>query len=407
MTLTVLNAGQNYYILGGTERYQFALSNLLEQHGHCVIPFATDNPRNEATPWSKHFAPDVNFTSPTVKDLLRFIYSKPAAVAIQSLLDEVSVDLAHLHIYYGKLTASILEPLKQAGVPIVQTLHEYKIVCPVYTLMSQGEICQACQGQNFWHATRKRCNRGSLARSLLSTVESYVSLALGSISKIDHFITVSDFQREKTIEMGIPAEKLTTIHNFIDTSEIEPCSGLGEYLLYFGRLETYKGIFTLVEAASTLTDVPLLIVGDGKARLELEKIIEQKNLHHIKLLGFKQKDELLPLIRNSICTIAPSEWYETFGLTLVESFAHGRPVIASRIGGMTEIVTDTVDGNLISPGNVEELRSRIQWMATHRKQAVEMGLAGRLKVETKFHPELHYEKILALYKKVIAKQKDK
>ena len=404
MTLTVLNAGQNYYLRGGSDRYQFVLSDLLQQHGHQVIPFATDNPQNEATPWSKYFAPDVNFTSPTFKDLLQFIYSKPAAIAIQSLLDEVSVDLAHLHIYYGKLTASILEPLKQAGVPIVQTLHEYKIVCPVYTLMSHGEICQACQGQNFWHATRKRCNRGSLARSLLSTVESYVSQALGSVSKIDHFITVSHFQREKMIELGIPQGKLTTVHNFIDTSEIEPNSKPGEYLLYFGRLESYKGIFTLVEAASTLKDVSLLIVGDGEARSELEKIIEQRNLQHVKLLGFKQKDELIPLIRNSICTVAPSEWYETFGLTLVESFAHGRPAIASRIGGMTEIVTDTVDGYLFSPGNVEELRSHLEWMATHRQQAVEMGLAGRLKVETQFNPKLHYEKVLALYRKVLAKK---
>lgn len=174
-------------------------------------------------------------------------------------------------------------------------------------------------------------------------------------------------------------------------------------MLYFGRLESYKGIFTLVEAAATLKDVPLLIVGDGEARSQLEKVIEQKNLKHVKLLGFKQKDELIPLIRNSICTIAPSEWYETFGLTLVESFAHGRPVIASRIGGMTEIVTDTVDGYLVSPGNIEELRSRMLWMATHQKEAVEMGLAGRLKVETQFHPELHYEKILAVYQKAIAK----
>ena len=403
MTFTVLNAGQNYHIRGGSDRYQFVLSDLLHQHGHSVIPFATDNPQNEATSWSKYFAPDVNFTSPSLKDLLQFIYSKPAAVAIESLLDEVSVDIAHLHIYYGKLTASILEPLRQAGVPIIQTLHEYKLVCPVYTLMSQGEICQACKGKNFWHATRKRCNRGSLARSLLSTVESYVSQASGAIDKIDHFITVSHFQREKMIELGIPADKLTTIHNFIDTSRIEPNSKPGEYLLYFGRLEDYKGIFTLIEAAATLKDVPLLIVGDGEARLEVEKIVEQKNLQHVKLLGFKQKDELIPLIRNSICTIAPSEWYETFGLTLVESFAHGRPAIASRIGGMTEIVTDTVDGYLFSPGNVEELRSRMSWMATHRQEAVEMGLAGRLKVETQFNPELHYEKILAVYKKAISK----
>ena len=402
MTFTVLNAGQNYYIRGGSDKYQFVLSNLLHQHGHRVIPFATDSPKNESTPWSKYFAPEVNFTSPTVRDLLRFIYSKPAKIAIANLLEEADVDVAHLHIYYGQLTASILEPLKQAGVPIVQTLHEYKIVCPVYTLRSQGEICQACGGKDFWQATLKRCNRDSLTRSILSTVESYVSKTLGSVSKIDRFITVSHFQREKMIELGIPAEKLTTIHNFIDTSEIEPNSQPGEYLLYFGRLEDSKGVFTLVEAASTLKDVPLLIVGDGEARLELSKIIEQRNLQHIKLLGFKQKDELLSLIRNSICTIAPSEWYETFGLTLIESFAYGRPVIASRIGGMTEIVTDKVDGYLFSPGSVEELRSRMSWMATHRDKAVEMGIAGRLKVETQFNPQLHYQKLLSVYKKAIA-----
>ncbi|MEM7591698.1 MAG: glycosyltransferase family 4 protein [Cyanobacteria bacterium P01_A01_bin.83] len=404
MTFTILNAGQNYHIHGGSDRYQFILSNLLHQHGHCVIPFAADSPKNESTPWSRYFAPEVNFASPTLIDLLRFIYSKPAESAIKNLIEDVPIDIAHLHIYYGKLTASILEPLRQARVPIIQTLHEYKIVCPVYTLISDGEICQACQGKNFWHAMRKRCNRGSLSRSMLSSMESYVSRAFGSISKIDHFITVSHFQRKKMIELGIPAEKLTTVHNFIDTSEIEPNYRPGEYLLYFGRLEDYKGIFTLVEAASTLKNVPLLIVGDGEARFELEKVIEKRNLQHIKLLGFKQKDELLPLIRNSICTIAPSEWYETFGFTLVESFAHGRPVIASRIGGMTEIVTDTVDGYLVSPGNVEELQSRMLWMATHRHKAVEMGLAGRLKVETKFCPELHYEKILSLYQKILSQK---
>jgi len=401
MSLIILNAGQNYHIRGGSERYQFVLSELLQANGHQVIPFSAANSKNNATEWSKYFPPGVNFEHPDLVDLTRFIYSKPAAKSIKRLLNNIPVDLAHLHIYYGQLTSSILAPLRQAGVPIVQTLHEYKIICPVYTLVSNGEICQSCKGHAFWQAIRKRCNRGSLTRSLLSTLESYVSKTLGSIRKIDYFITVSHFQREKVIELGIPAEKVTTIHNFINTNDIQTSSKSGEYFLYFGRLERLKGLFTLIKAASSLKEIPLLIAGDGEARLELEQLIEQNNLKHIQLLGFKQGNELKQLIHHSICTLAPSEWYETFGFTLIESFAQGRPVIASKIGGMSEIVSDTIDGFLVTPKNVELLREKMLWMAEHRHQAVEMGQAGRRKVEAEFNPETHYKKLMAVYQKLL------
>jgi len=123
-------------------------------------------------------------------------------------------------------------------------------------------------------------------------------------------------------------------------------------------------------------------------------------LEHVKLLGFKRGQELVDLIQGSICTIAPSEWYETFGLNLVESFASGRPVVASRIGGMTEVVADGEDGFLVSPGDVDALRERLLWMVTHPGQALEMGLSGRAKVEDQFSPERHYEKLMAVYKKL-------
>ncbi len=401
MSLTIVNAGQNYHIRGGSERYQFALAQLLNHYGHQVIPFAAKHPKNEITHWSKYFPRRIDFEQPTPKDLLEFVYSRSAALSMESLLYDHQIDLAHLHIYYGQLTTSILSPLKKADVPIVQTLHEYKIVCPVYTLLSNGNICQACNGHAFWQATLKRCNRGSLSRSILSTVESSVSKMLGSVSKIDHFIAVSDFQREKLIELGLLADKVTTVHNFIDTSDYQPSTVLGEYFLYFGRLEQSKGIFTLIEAASLIKDTPLLIVGDGTARPKLEKLIQERELNHISLLGFKHMRELQKLIRHSICTITPSQWYETFGLTLIESFAHGRPVIASRIGGMTEIVTDGIDGHLVHPGDAEQLRERMLWMAEHLTQAREMGLAGRRKVETHFNSQNHYQKLISVYRKVL------
>ncbi len=144
-------------------------------------------------------------------------------------------------------------------------------------------------------------------------------------------------------------------------------------------------------------------MGDGTDRAEVEAIIQEKNLKHIKLLGFKQKRELRELIKGSICTITPSEWYETFGLTLIESFACGKPVIASGIGGMTEIITNGVDGYHIEPGNSLELRERMEWMGLHRNKAIEMGRLGRKKVEEKFNAQQHYQKLMEVYEQALGK----
>jgi glycosyltransferase involved in cell wall biosynthesis len=347
-----------------------------------------------------YFPEHVDFKNPGVGDIIRYIYNKQAAACIKRLISKQPVKLAHLHIYYGQLTSSILSPLKKAGIPIVQTLHEFKIVCPIYSLLCQGEPCEDCQGHAFWHAVIKRCNRGSLARSLLSTIESYVSKSFGSVLNIDHFIAVSDFLRNKVIELGISPEKITTVHNFIDLSNVIAGHQKGEYFIYFGRLERLKGLLTLLEASRPLKSFPLLIVGDGEMRPDIEAYVEKYSLHNIKLLGFKQGKELSDLISNSICTITPSEWHEPCPLTIFESFAHGRPVIASSIGGLPELVSHQIDGFLIQPKHIESLREKLIWMSTHRDMAVEMGLAGRKKVENKHNPYIHYEKIMSVYRKL-------
>jgi glycosyltransferase involved in cell wall biosynthesis len=399
--LSILNISQNYYVRGGSDRYYFCLAELLENQGHRVIPFASNQAENQKTIWSKYFPVAVNFDSPKPNDIFRFIYSQSAAKSINKLIQDHNPQVAHLHIYYGQLTSSILSPLKKAGIPIIQTLHEYKLVCPVYTLVSNGNICETCAGRYFWQATLKRCNRGSWTRSLLSTVESYVSHLLGAVDQIDRFITVSHFQREKLIELGVPAAKLTTVHNFIDTSLITPAEKLGDYFLYFGRIEQLKGIFTLVEAAASIPDVPLLIVGDGKARFELENLIEQRNLKHIHILGSKRGKELQELIRNSICSILPSEWYENCPMSILESLAYGRPVIGTKIGGIPELIRDGVDGFLIPCGNTELLREKMLWLANNRHKALAMGLQGREKIETEFNSSKHYTEIMNIYDKVL------
>ena len=401
MKRTILNVSQNYHVRGGSDRYFFTLAELLRKHGHQVVPFTAASPNNEPSEWENYFPRGADFEHPGAGDLLRFLYSHDAVKSIRQLLKDTDINLAHFHIYYGKLTASILEVLKRDGIPLIQTLHEYKLTCPVYSHLSNDQICEACEGKHFWRALPKRCNRGSLARTALSVTESYVSKMLGAVKKFDHFISVSHFLRKKMISHGMPEDKISTVHNFVDVSDITPNFSEGDYILYFGRVHRSKGILTLIEAAVPLTDVPVYIVGDGEAMPEVQQIIEQNGCKHIHLLGFKQGDELRELIRNSICTVLPSEWYENCPMSVLESYAYGKPVIGADIGGIPELIVDGVDGFLVPSGEPETLRDRLLWMFAHKDDAAEMGRIGRYKMETEFNADIHYERIMNVYQQFL------
>ena len=398
---TILNVSQNHYIRGGSDRYFFTLAEMLKKHGHRVIPFTAASPKNEPSEWKHYFPRGADFERPGMGDLLRFLYSRDAVKSARRLLNDANIDLAHFHIYYGKLTASILGVLKEAGIPLIQTLHEYKLTCPVYNHLSNDQICEACAGKHFWRALPKRCNRGSLARTTLSVTESYVSKMLGSVKKFDHFISVSHFLRKKMISHGIPEDQISTVHNFVDVSDITPSFSVGDYVLYFGRVHQSKGILTLVDAAAPLKNVPLYIVGDGEAMPEVQRIIEQNGCDHIHLLGFKQGDELRELILNSICTVLPSEWYENCPMSVLESYAYGKPVIGADIGGIPELIEDGIDGCLVPSGGQEALQERLLWMSEHKNEAVEMGRIGRRKMETEFNADIHYERIMKVYQQFL------
>jgi len=396
--MTVLSISQNFHLRGGSDRVFFETNQILAEHGHQVIPFTVASEKNESTPWASYFPVAADFEHPKFKDLGMYIYSFPAKRAIRRLIADHRFDIAHLHIYYGKLTGSIFQPLRQAGVPIVQTLHEFKLVCPVYTMISNGEICEACQGKYFYQALLRKCNRGSLARSALSVAESYVSHWVGAISGVDHFIAVSQFMRNKMIELGVSPEKITTVYNFVDISAVSPNQKPGEYLLYFGRIERIKGLFTLLKAVAPMAHIPVKIVGDGNARAEMQTFIREKNLDHVEYLGFRSGRELKNLIHNSLAVVVPSQWFEPFGLTILEGFSHGRPVVGSRIGAIPELIKDEQDGFLFPPGDVETLREKILWLFEHPQQAVAMGQSGRKKVEALFSAERYYRELMAVYR---------
>jgi len=390
--MKVLNVSQSFEVRGGSDVYFHLLTDLLRENGVLVEEFASSNNDDQ-------FPKEIDFENSGISDVFGYIYNFEAKRKIDKYVKGKKFDIAHLHIYYGMLTSSILQPLKNNSIPIIQTLHEYK-------LYDGNNICFTCKNNNFYKSLTKNCNRNSFARTALSAVESYVSLSFGSQSLIDHYITVSDFQKKQIVDMGFDANKMTTVHNFVEVNNKFINNKIGDYVLYFGRLEKEKGIQVLLDCFKNLSSsVKLVIVGDGSYRDEVIMQIEtSKTLQlNTKYLGFKQRNEVNIIIQNAKFIVVPSIWYETFGLTVIEAMSFSKPVIGSNLGGITEIIDDGIDGYLVEANNSNLLTEKIIRLWDDNSLVKTMGENALLKVKERFSKEAHLNKIKDVYEKVLNK----
>ncbi len=396
----IINISQNVEPVGGSDIYFHRLTELLRFNEYFVEEFASSKDKEYSDlPYS------VDFDNPNLSTLFKYLYNNEARVKLASKLDKNKFDIAHLHIYYGKLTSSIIGELKNRHIPIVQTLHEYKLVCPTYKMYDGNQNCFTCTGNNFYKALTKSCNRGSFSRTAFSVLESYVSLFLGSQSKIDHFVTVSDFQKRQISEMGFDISNVTTIHNFVDLPSNDYSSNFENYILYYGRIEKVKGIHILLDALKILdSNIKLVIAGTGEYLSELEEKVKEdvKLRSNVSFVGFKSGNELIRLVANSLFVVVPSIWFETFGLTVVEAMSFGKPVIGSNIGGISEIIENGYNGFLTEPENEIDLADKINHLLKDKFVLREMGRSARNTVLTKFSSASHFAKINKLYESLIS-----
>lgn len=404
MLPSILNINNFHFVRGGSDKYFIELTRLLLEKGHQVRTFASRHAQDIENGWKVSDLPvgvDTNGLG-SFRNLVHFLYSAEARKKIEEGLLRFKPDIAHLHIYYGQLTASILSPLRRQSIPIVQTLHEYKLVCATHGLYSRGQFCDRCKGHAYWNALFEKCNRGSLPRTALSVVEAYVSATLGDKTLIDRFIAVSEYQRMQLVRLGISPEKLRVVHHFADPVE-DPPKEFGEYFLYVGRMVKEKGLVLLLNAYVKLKKPrpKLVLVGDGGdadlIRCEVQ-ILGLKD--DVVFMGHQKGKALSDLYRGCICVINPSLLNETFGLTVLESLANGRPVIVSRIGALPEVVRKDETGLLVQPGNANELTAAMEFMRKNMAEALQMGLAGWHSVKLNYSKETHYEKIREIYQEL-------
>lgn len=398
-----------HYRRGGDSTYTLDVADLLRSRGHEVVHFAMKHRYNVACPEDVFFVDYVDYREAAesagplsrLRAFLRSVYSFEARSKFAALLESTRPDIIHMQNFRRHLTISILGPAARRNIPVVYTAHDYDPVCPNSLLFAGGEVCEVCAGKRYFRALGRRCKQGSLAGTLAIVLETYFVKARRYFDGIERIITPSAFARSKFIECGLDPERIEVIHNFIDLAAFEPSYEAGDYAVFFGRLAAEKGIDVLIDAASAVGDLKVVIAGEGPLRAELEARRADVGGGNVEFLGYMDKEDLVPLIRNSMFVVVPSVWYENFPYNVLESFALGKPVIGSDIGGIPEMVQEGRTGFLVRPHDAQTLSARMHRLAGDAALRREMGLAARARVEREFSADNHYDRLIALYEKVL------
>ncbi len=411
--MKVLQVNKFFYVHGGVDTYYFNLLALLEAHGDQVVHFAMQDERNRPSPYADLFVSNVDLRGSSgpwnqVRAAARILYSFEARRKIAALLDREHPQLAHLHHIYHQLSPSILPLLKARSLPVLLTLHDYKLICPNYSLLTQGQICERCAGHAFYHAVTHRCVQDSTLKSALCAVEMTLHRWSGIyVRNVDLFLAPSQFLRDKMVQYGIPSSQIACLPNFAPLETYRPSFDHRGYYVYIGRLERIKGVETLLRAAAAAGPaggLELWIVGTGREQPHLQELARQLGADHVRFLGFQSGPALIDLLSGAAFVVVPSEWYENAPLTVLEAFACGKPVIASRLGGLPELVRDGETGLLFRPGDVDELRAAIERLAADPGSIAALGRQARQRAENEWSGQAHYAALMAIYRRVMAGQ---
>jgi len=398
--LKVLFANKFFFRNGGSEVVMFDEMELMRRRGVDVIEFSMNDQRNIPSRYESYFVSQKSYRHNSRADKIRsavsIVHSREAVAKISRLIADEKPDVLHCHNIYHQLTPSIINAASQAGVPVVLTLHDYKPVCPVYTQLSNGKICTKCSGGRFESLLKQRCAGGSLPRSALLWAEARYHALVGSYHRVDKFICPSKFMRDAVVGR-FGADKVAHIPNGIDAAHID-ASGKDEgYVLYLGRLSPEKGVETLLRAhAANASSWRLMVAGTGPLLLEL-----QQRFPSAEFKGHLADAELEAAIKGAAVIVVPSEWHENSPLTILEAMAYGKPIVASNIGGIPELVREGKTGLLFAPGNVSQLSDSIARLLGDRSLREFLGSNARDIVEAEHSLRAHGFALISLYKDVM------
>ena len=398
----LLSINNYHYRRGGSDGVYLDHAELMESMGWRSGFFSMRHPENLPTPWSRYFIDELEFggsysLTQKISMATKSVYSFEAQRKLRTLLGDFEPDVAHLHGIYHHHSPSILPVLTEAGIPVVMTAHDLKIACPNYKMLNRTGVCERCRDGSVLNVIRNRCVRDSLSASVIVAAESGLQRSMQTYRKhLTKIVAPSQFFLDKFVEWGWARDQFVHIPNYVDASRFTPNFEPGDYFLYFGRLAPEKGIATLMRAAR-LAGVKLKIAGSGPMEAEL-KTLQGELRSDTEFLGFQTGEDLHALVRGARAVVLPSEWYENAPLSVLESFALGKPMIGARIGGIPETIDEAENGWTFASKDIAglaQLLSSVQAMPDSR--VAQAGRAARATVEERFNPEGYANAMLALY----------
>jgi len=398
----LLSINNYYYRRGGAEVVFLEQNRLFEEIGWEVIPFAMQHPKNQPSPWQNYFVDEIEFghnysLSSKLGMAGKIVFSTEARKKIGALVEQTRPQIAHAHNVYHHISPSIFGALKQRGIPTVLTLHDLKIACPAYKMLTHDGICERCKGGKIWNVLTNRCLKGSATVSAVALAESVVNRLMGSYTRsVDRFVVPSQFFIEKFVEWGYPRERFVHIPNFVNADSVRPAGDPGAAFTFFGRLGPEKGLNTFVRAVAK-AGVQGRIVGTGPEEQALQALAASLGAD-IEFLGYRSGEALFDAIRTSRAVVLPSEWYENAPMSVMEAYALERPVIGAAIGGISELMRRGETGELFESGNVDALTEVLRAFAAKTSSEIAaMGKAARTWMVKDFTDTRYRERMLALY----------
>ena len=379
--MKILVAHNRYRYRGGEDSVVDAEVDLLRRNGHEVLVYLRDN--EELTRMKNNHA------------ALQTLWSHKSVTDVTVLSEKFRPELIHSHNTFPLISPSLYSVAARLNVPVIQTLHNFRLICPQATLLRNGVHCEDCVGHLPWRAIVHRCYRNSLSQSAVSSSMIMLHRLLRTWhTKVTRYIVLNQLCRDKFIAGGFPFDLLRIKPNFVDSAN-EPEWVHRSGGIFIGRLSEEKGLKVLAEALSQLPDSQIDVYGKG----DLQTFVEATSYFHYK--GFRVADELQACLRQAAYLVIPSTGVESFGLVAIEAFAAGTPVIASAHGGLREIVVHGKTGLLVEPGNSEALARAIAFAEKHPAEMKIMGRAARQVYLSRYTPEINYRQMMSIYREAV------
>lgn len=389
--MNVLLIHNSYRQPGGEDVVVAQESSLLRREGHSVTTYQRSNDEVD----SLSFVQKMSL-------LKRIISAKDSKTAVGRLIRNFKPDVVHVHNTFHMISPSVYEACQEQNVPVVQTLHNYRLLCPASTFYRSGAICEECVTHSFLSSVKHGCYRESRAMSaaialVLNTHRTRQTWTKG----INAYIAISRFVRDKFVDSGFPPSKILVKPNFVDPDPGER-TVCGEGAVFVGRLSPEKGLSILIDAWRRLpSPVPLVIVGDGPLREQLAAEIASAGLNNIRFAGPLPRDKVYEAMKKAAFLVVPSVWHEPFGLILAEAFACGTPVLGARVGAIPEILEDRVTGLHCEPGDPDDLAKKVAWAWQHPRELAAMGKSARQAFEQRYTAQQNYQLLMEIYESAI------